>query len=139
MNQLKASPTRAAIASDPEPEPRQRAEQAPADEAREHTEQATPEGAAEAAAQAVTASVAGLTTNPRHVADMLHDAIDDAQAQHLARPEVGGFPIDRARSAEAFSTAGHAMERALKLSDDPAGTAHALRMVLDMVAREAGA
>jgi hypothetical protein len=85
---------------------------------------------------AMTTALAGLTTNPRDVADRLHTAIDDAQAEHLARPEVGDFTPHQARSSEAFSTATYAMARALTLAPDPASTAQALRVALNMTADE---
>lgn len=95
---------------------------------------------AEAAiAEAMRLRLTGLTTNPRDTAEQLHQAIDDAQAEHLARPDVGGFPIEQARGLEAFSTAHKAMERALRLSDDPAETARGLRWLLGELTREARA
>jgi hypothetical protein len=84
----------------------------------------------------VTTALAGLTTNPRDVAERLHHAVDDAQAEHLAR--VGDMPYDTAVKSEAFSTATEAVTRALELSADRKGTAEALRCMLDMVIREAG-
>ncbi|MGW1363514.1 hypothetical protein ACWCQP_39620 [Streptomyces chartreusis] len=110
-----------------------------AEQAREHPTTHTPAEAAAIAAQTVAASLAGLTTNPRNVAELLHVAIDDAQAEHLARPEVGGFPLDEARGYEAFSTAMEAMTRALALTADRRSTARALRNALAMAIDEAGA
>jgi hypothetical protein len=108
--------------------------------------QAATAPAVEAAARAEAAIVEamrlrldGITTNPRDTAEQLHQAIDNAQAEHLARPDVGGFPIEQARSSEAFSTAHAAMERALRLSDDPAATAQSLRWILGELLREARA
>ncbi|MGW0630142.1 hypothetical protein [Streptomyces sp. NPDC002758] len=85
------------------------------------------------------ARLAGLTTNPHDVADELHQAIEDEQAEHLARPDVGGMPLDKARANEAFNAAHYAMERALSLSSDREQTVLGLRTVLDLLAREAGA
>jgi hypothetical protein len=90
-------------------------------------------------ADVVRASLAGLTTNPRDVAESLHTAIDDAQAEHLARPDVGGFPLDEARALEAFSTAMYATVRALALTKDVRHTARALRNMIAMCIDEAGA
>lgn len=86
---------------------------------------------------AVTGSLAGLTTNPRDVAERLHQAIDEAQAEHLAR--VGHMSLERAESAEAFSTANSAMARALSLSVDTEGTGQGLRNALRMAIDEARA
>ncbi|MEV4863102.1 hypothetical protein [Streptomyces ossamyceticus] len=95
---------------------------------------------AEAAiAEAMRLRLDGLTTNPRDTAEQLIRAVEDAQAEHLARPEVGGFPMEQARGSEAFGTAHAAMERALRLSDDPAGTAQSLRWILGELLREARA
>ncbi|MFD9445916.1 hypothetical protein ACFWBR_35020 [Streptomyces sp. NPDC060006] len=91
-----------------------------------------------AIAEAQRLRLAGLITNPHDFAEQLHEAIDDAQAEHLARPDVGGFSADEARGHEAFSTAWEAMRRTLDLSKDPAGTARSLRTVLDRLASEAG-
>lgn len=93
--------------------------------------------AAEAAVTTtVTTALAGLTTNPRDVAERLHTAIDDAQAVHLA-----GLGVDpeEAKSSEAFGTAVYAMVRAVDLAADPKSTARALRSALRMVIDEAGA
>ncbi|ULR50598.1 hypothetical protein [Streptomyces deccanensis] len=95
---------------------------------------------AEAAiAEAMRLRLDGLTTNPRDTAEQLIRAVEGAQAEHLARPDVGGFPIDQARGSEAFGTAHAAMERALRLSDDPAETARGLRWLLGELTREARA
>jgi hypothetical protein len=108
-----------------------------AGQAREHVE---PVQAAEGAIRtALRARLAGLTTNPRDLADQLHTAIEGAQAEHLARPEVGGFALDEARGHEAFGTAVSAMARALEFSANPKSTAEGLRSALAMVIREAGA
>lgn len=93
--------------------------------------------AVDAITEAVTGALAGLTTNPRDVAERLHTAIDDAQAEHLAH--VGDMSLERAEAAEAFSTATYAMARALSLSPDPAGTALGLRTALRMSIDEARA
>lgn len=93
--------------------------------------------AADAITTAVTTALAGLTTHPRDVAERLHAAVDDAQAEHLAH--VGDMSLERAAAAEAFSTATYAMARALSLSADPAGTALGLRTALRMVVDEASA
>ncbi|MEH0627877.1 hypothetical protein [Streptomyces stelliscabiei] len=91
--------------------------------------------AVDAITAAMTTGLAGLTTNPREVADRLHTAIDDAQAEHRARPTVGDMSLEAAESAEAVSTASEAMARALASSPDPERTArglrHALRMAID--------
>lgn len=91
--------------------------------------------AVDAITAAMTTALAGLTTNPRDVADRLHAAIDDAQAEHRAQPTVGDMSLEAAESAEAFSTASEAMARALASSPDPERTArglrHALRMAID--------
>ncbi|MFF1743881.1 hypothetical protein [Streptomyces mirabilis] len=92
--------------------------------------------AADAITAAVTTALAGLTTHPRDVAERLHTAIDDAQAEHLAH--VGDMSLERAASAEAFSTATYAMAQALSLSPDREGTAQGLRNALRMVIDEAG-
>lgn len=92
--------------------------------------------ATDAITTAVTTALAGLTTNPRDVAERLHRAVDDAQAEHLAR--VGDMPYDQAAKSEAFATTTEAAVRALELSTDRKGTAEALRCMLDMVIREAG-
>jgi hypothetical protein len=91
--------------------------------------------ATDAIRAAVTMSLAGLTTNPRDVAEQLHQAIEDAQAVHLAR--VGGVSLEEAEAAEAFSTADSAMARALRLSLEPEGTAQGLRTALRMAIDEA--
>ncbi|MCZ4516731.1 hypothetical protein O3Q52_53265, partial [Streptomyces sp. ActVer] len=93
--------------------------------------------ATDAIRAAMTAALAGLTTNPRDVAERLQLAAEDAQAEHLAR--VGRMSLDKAESAEAFSTASSAMARALSLSPDPAGTARGLRNALRMAIDEARA
>jgi len=92
--------------------------------------------AVDAITTAVTTALAGLTTNPRDVAERLHTAIEAAQAEHLAR--VGDMPLDQALKSEAFTTASEAVTRALGLSTDRAGTAESLRSMLNMVIREAG-
>lgn len=89
--------------------------------------------------RAVRTALDPMTTHPRLVAELLIDTIDHASAVHLMRADVGNMPIGQARTNEAFSTASYGMVQALRLSDDPARTAQALRTVLDMVAREAGA
>ncbi|QIY95869.1 hypothetical protein HEP87_19820 [Streptomyces sp. S1D4-11] len=91
--------------------------------------------ASDAITTAVTTALAGLTTHPRDFAERLHTAVDDAQAEHLAH--VGDMSLERAESAEAFSTATYAMARALNLSPDPEGTAQGLRNALRMVIDEA--
>ncbi|MEU2734701.1 hypothetical protein ABZ656_04400 [Streptomyces sp. NPDC007095] len=93
--------------------------------------------AADAITAAVTTALDGLTTHRRDVAERLHTAIDAAQAEHLALPTVGDMSLERAESAEAFSTATYAMAQALKLSPDPEGTAQGLRTALRMVIDEA--
>lgn len=95
--------------------------------------------ATDAIRAAVTMALAGLTTNPRDVANQLHQAIDDAQAEHLAKPTVGDMSLEEAESAEAVSTAWEAMARALAASSDPGLTARALRGALRMVIDEARA
>lgn len=98
----------------------------------------TPVQVAEAAVRrAVRAEVDGLTTHPRDAAEHLHTAIDDESAGHLARPEVGGFPLDEARALEAFSTAMYATVRALALTKDVRHTAEALRSMLNICIDEA--
>lgn len=92
--------------------------------------------ATDAIRAAMTAALDGLTTNPHDVSERLHMAIEDAQAEHLAR--VGRMSLDKAESVEAFSTADSAMARAMSLSPDPAGTARGLRNALRMVIDEAG-
>ncbi|WP_327430940.1 hypothetical protein [Streptomyces sp. NBC_01236] len=110
-----------------------------ADEARRHPDTEQPLTASQRAiAEAVNEALAGLTTHPRDVAEQLHRAVDDASAQHLARPDVGDMQLDEARSSEALSTAWEAMDRALALSTDRALTARALRNVLNMAIAEAG-
>lgn len=93
--------------------------------------------AVDAITTAVTGALAGLTTNPRDIAERLHEAIDDAQAEHLA--QVGDMPIDQALKSEAFATATEAAVRTLELSTDRKGTAESLRCMLDMVICEAAA
>jgi hypothetical protein len=95
--------------------------------------------ATSAITMAVTTALAGLTTHPRDVAERLHTAVDDAQAEHLAHPTVGDMSLGRAEAAEAFSTATYAMERALSLSMDPKGTASGLRTRLGMFIDEQAA
>ncbi|CAL9514701.1 hypothetical protein [Streptomyces sp. enrichment culture] len=102
---------------------------------RQHPVPSTAEVAA-LVTRAVSERLTGLTTHPRDVAEHLHQAVDDASAEHLARPDVGGFPLEEARGHEAFSTAGHAMQRALSLSANPRETAAALRTMLDMLTHE---
>ncbi|MGW3646695.1 hypothetical protein [Streptomyces sp. NPDC000878] len=92
-----------------------------------------------AIAGAVNEALAGLVDHPRDLAEQLHAAVDDASAQHLARPDVGDMQLDEARSSEAISTAWEAMDRALALSTDRASTVRALRNVLNMAIAEAGA
>lgn len=86
--------------------------------------------------QAIHAENDGLTTHPRTTADALHRAIDDQSARHLAK--VGGHTIERARGAEAFSTAVYAMGEALKLTPDREMTVRALRTALEMAIKESG-
>ncbi|MCX4557962.1 hypothetical protein OHA02_17340 [Streptomyces phaeochromogenes] len=93
--------------------------------------------ATDAIRAAMTSALDGLTTNPRDVAERLQLAVEDAQAEHLAR--VGDMSLDKAESAEAFSTASSAMARALSLSPDPAGTARGLGNALRMAIAEARA
>ncbi|GGV83885.1 hypothetical protein GCM10010294_60960 [Streptomyces griseoloalbus] len=106
---------------------------------RQHPVPSTTEVATALITKAVSERLTGLTTHPRDIAEQLHQAVDDASAEHLARPDVGGFPIEEARGHEAFSTAGYAIRRALDLSANPRETAAALRTMLDMLAHEAGA
>ena len=111
---------------------------------REHHEPAEglpiPVQQAEAAIRtAMRARLDGLTTNPHGDGDHLVDVIVDEQARHLAKPDVGGFPLEKARAAEAFSLTHSAMNRALALSSDPAETVRSLRAMLNMLAREVGA
>ncbi|WP_328441732.1 hypothetical protein OHA71_42705 [Streptomyces sp. NBC_00444] len=84
--------------------------------------------AMDAITTAVTTALAGLAANPHDVAERLHMAVEDAQAEHLAR--VGGMSLERAEAAEAFSTANSAMARAVSRSADPEGTAQGLRAAL---------
>jgi hypothetical protein len=93
--------------------------------------------ASDAITTAVTTALAGLTTHPRDVAERLHTAIDSASAEHLAHTTVGNMSLERAESAEAFSTATYAMAQALNLSPDREGTAQGLRNALRMVIAEA--
>ncbi|MGW0417494.1 hypothetical protein [Streptomyces sp. NPDC003015] len=97
------------------------------------------EAAEQAIGRAVLGSLAGLATNPHDVADRLTAAIENAQAEHLARPEVGGFPVGEAQGHEAFHTAVVAMARALALSGNRTLTADGLRASLDMAIAEARA
>lgn len=97
------------------------------------------EVAEQAIGRAVLGSLAGLTTNPHDVADRLTTAIENAQAEHLARPEVGGFPLSEAQGHEAFHTAVVAMARSLALSANRTLTADGLRSALDMAIAEARA
>ncbi|MCZ4516726.1 hypothetical protein O3Q52_53240, partial [Streptomyces sp. ActVer] len=93
--------------------------------------------ASDAIRAAVTMALAGLTTQPRDVARQLHEAIDDAQAEHLALPTVGGMSLEEAESSEAVSTAWEAMARALASSADRDLTVGALRGALRMAVEEA--
>lgn len=112
------------------------------EQAREHAEHAEPstpdlaQVAEEAIRTVLRARLAGHTTNPRDLADLLQTVIEDEQAEHLARPEVGGFPIDQARSHEAFSTAVQAVNRALRLTANRAQTVTGLRAMLEMAIDE---
>lgn len=92
--------------------------------------------AVDAITAAMTTALAGLTTNPHDVAERLHMAIEDAQAEHLAKPTVGDMSLEEAEAAEAFSTAHYALERALRLSADVEGTARSLQWLLREVIRE---
>lgn len=87
------------------------------------------------AAEAVTASLAGLQTNPHDVADRLHRAIDNAQGWHLA--EVGGHSEPQAYADSRLHTATLAAHDALRASSSTARMARALRTALDMVIDEA--
>lgn len=86
--------------------------------------------------EAVTASLAGLDTNPHDAADRLHRAIDNAQGRHLA--EVGGHDEAQAYADSRLSTASIAAEDAMKATGHPAQMARALRTTVDMVIAEAG-
>lgn len=101
------------------------------------TERLAVEAAVATVTEALTRALAGLTTNPHDVAERLHTAVEDAQAEHLVR--VGGMSLERAEAAEAFSTATSAMARAMSRSADPEGTAQGLRAALRMAIDEAAA
>jgi hypothetical protein len=93
------------------------------------------DAAVDLAVQAVSASLAGLHTNPRTVAERLHTAIDNAQGWHLA--EVGGHSEVEAYASSRFATAVEAMTHAMGATDHPQRMAGALRSALDMVIGEA--
>lgn len=88
-----------------------------------------------AAVQAVTASLAGVDTNPHDVADRLHRAVDRAQAAHLA--EVGNHSPEQAYASTRFHSVIQAMTDAMEAAPDKDLMAVALRTALDMVIREA--
>lgn len=92
--------------------------------------------AVQAAVQAVTASLAGLQTNPTDVAKRLHRSIDNAQGWHLA--EVGGHDEVVAYSNSRLGCAIDAMADTLKASRDKVLTVRALRSALELVISEAG-
>lgn len=85
--------------------------------------------------EAVTASLAGLDTNPHDAADRLHRAIDNAQGWHLA--EVGGHGEPDAYADSRLSTAILAMSDAMGATSYPAQMARALRSAVDLVIAEA--
>jgi hypothetical protein len=87
------------------------------------------------AMDAVSASLAGLRTNPRDVAQRLHRAVDNAQGWHLAG--VGDHSEAAAYADARFSTAVDAMADAISASAVPARMADSLRSALDMVIGEA--
>ncbi len=111
-----------------------------ADGAREHTEPATIMQRAETAIRAaLREQLDGTTTNFHGASDQLAEVLIDEQARHLARPEVGGFPLEEARGYEAFSLAASAMNRALAMSSNPKSTYQTLCILLAELAEEVGA
>jgi hypothetical protein len=91
--------------------------------------------AADLVVKAVTASLAGLQTNPRDVAERLHRAIDNAQGWHLA--EVGDHCEAQAYADSRLGTAITAMADAMGAAFNPRRMETALRNALDMVIEEA--
>ncbi|KUN95384.1 hypothetical protein [Streptomyces caeruleatus] len=110
-----------------------------AEQAREHPEPVTSMERAETAIRAALRDqLAGTTTNFHGASDQLAEVLIDEQARHLARPEVGGFPLEECRGYEAFSLAASAMSRALALSHDPKRTYQTLCILLAELAEEVG-
>jgi hypothetical protein len=94
------------------------------------------DAAVDRAMKAVSASLAGLQTDPHDVAQRLHRAIDRAQSAHLLEIAPETYTTETAYGNERFGTVVDALPEVMASSGDRDTTARALRNLLDMVIEE---